>query len=358
MEAKTRDWVFDYVKQTNSSPVENKSFQFNLFLKPVAVSLLVLFFIAGTGLGTIALSKKSLPGSPLYPVKKLVEKSQLFLAFNYSKKAVLKAEILNNRFSEFKILADQLREGKNGKSSEELDLLAQNFAENLEALKKEVKSRIPEPSQDVETPGEVGLLAVDPEQGSEEEGEVTPFPEEDLLAEQPADNNGDLPVQDDREIFKVIPDQDMEKLLAETKELLAQENMALAFANLEKIEELASQELIDQENEEEKEGEGKENEEQDNINQEGQEIEEGVDPVEGEPAKEYQPVSPVEEPEEPPVENLNQEVETNPISGSLGEMSNNQEDNEEPEEESDFGINPKIEPLVETGGMTFKEKKE
>jgi hypothetical protein len=216
LENKTQERVLCYFKENIPEHIKI-NYHFNLVLKPALISALVLVFVFTSGLGTIVAAEKAMPGTPLYPLKKIVEKSQLLLAFNSSHKTALRAEILNNRFNEFKVLFDKLSQSDNHKSNKELDLLAQNFAQNLRSLKEEVKRQMPVQESEPEP--------------------IIPFPEDQLLVMEDY-IEGDLPVQDEQEVFTVIPSLELEQLLAETKEFLAEKNMVSAFARLEEMEKL------------------------------------------------------------------------------------------------------------------------
>lgn len=210
-EDKIRERVFDYFQQTRPA-TPTMSYHFSLFFKPALISLLVLFFIFTTGFGTIAVAKKSLPGDFLYSLKRVVEKSQMFLAFSSSQKVVLRAEILNNRFDEAKVLVKKMETGDK-ESESDFNILAANFNQELKILKEEI--------------GEQILV---------EDG---PFPAEDLLNTELLDQ-GSLPIQDQRQMFTVLPNEDIERLLTETRELLAEKNMALALARIEQVEKIVS----------------------------------------------------------------------------------------------------------------------
>ncbi len=213
LEEKTRERILDYFRQ--SLPIETKiGYSFNLILKPAMVSLLVLFFIFSAGLETIVVARKSLPGSPLYSIKRIVEKSQMLLAFNTSQKTVLRAEILNNRLSEAKILVKRAETGDK-ESESELNALTRNFSEELKVLKEEIGTQI------------------------SQERNKAPFPDKDLLNTESLDK-GSLPIQDHRQTFAVIPTEDIERLLTETRELLADKNMALALVRIQEVEEIVN----------------------------------------------------------------------------------------------------------------------
>jgi len=197
------------------------NYNFYLSLRPVAVSLLAFVFVFIAGFGTIAVAKNAVPGDLLYSVKRIAEKSRMALVFDESKKAVLHAEILTNRLSEVKILTEKAK-GGDKKFELELNVLAQNFTNELKILTKQIGDQVIKP-QDL----------------------IIPFPDEDLLyIDETMLSQGSLPVQDELQIFTVMPTEDLEKLLAETKELLAEENLALAFVKLQQAEKLVEEEPV------------------------------------------------------------------------------------------------------------------
>ena len=218
VDARIYDSLLNSFRET--FPAETKiRYNFYSVLRPVAVSLLVLVFVFSSGLGIVYSAKNTLPGNVLYPVKRLSEKTRMVFAFNRSGKIVLRAEILNNRLSEARILAKKAEAGDRD-SELELDALAQNFTKELRVLKNEVNERLPE-NQKVKKP----------------------FPAEDLL--NTGVDKGSLPIQDSRQVFAVVPGEEMEKLLSETRELLADENLALAFIRIQQVEKLVNQQEED-----------------------------------------------------------------------------------------------------------------
>ncbi|MBU4369188.1 hypothetical protein KKG58_00310 [Patescibacteria group bacterium] len=196
------------------------TYNFYLSLKPVAVSLLAFVFIFIAGFGTIAVAKNAVPGDMLYPVKRVVEKSRMVLVFDQSKKAVLRAEILTNRLSEVSVLTEKANKGDK-KYELELNVLAQNFTNDLKVLTKQIGDQV---------------------ESLDGEPAEPPFPDEDLLyIDERMLDNGSLPIEDNRQVYTVMPSKELEKLLAETKELLAEENLALAFVKLQQAEKLVEE---------------------------------------------------------------------------------------------------------------------
>jgi len=170
---------------------------FYLALRPVAVSLMALLIVCFSGFGLLRASENTVPGHFLYTFKRVAEKTQLVFAFNQSKKTALKASILNNRLQEVKILAKNIEEG-DAQAETELDTLTQQVASEMESLKREVAAKI------------------------------TPYPNDQLLYIE-----DDLPIQDGRIIFTANQTEDLERLLTQTHELLAEENLSAALVRIE-----------------------------------------------------------------------------------------------------------------------------
>lgn len=170
---------------------------FYLALRPVAVSLMALLIVTFSGFGLLKASENTVPGHFLYTFKRVAEKTQLVFAFNQSKKTVLRADILTNRLQEVKILAKNIEKGDT-KASDKLNVLAQQVNDEMQSLKREVASK------------------------------VTPFPNDQLLYIE-----DDLPVQDGRLVFTANQTEDLERLLTQTHELLAEKNLSAALVRIE-----------------------------------------------------------------------------------------------------------------------------
>ena len=169
---------------------------FYLALRPVAVSLMTLLIVCFSGFGLLKASENTVPGHFLYTFKRVAEKTQLVFAFNQSKKTVLRADILTNRLQEVKILAKNIERGDT-KAEPKLNILTKQVTDEMQSLKREVASK------------------------------VTPFPNDELLYIE-----DDLPVQDGRTIFTANQTEDLERLLAQTHELLEEENLSAALISI------------------------------------------------------------------------------------------------------------------------------
>jgi len=195
-ERESYNMLFDSFKETfPGTPKIHMNFY--LALRPVAVSLMTLLLVCFSGFGLLKASENTVPGHFLYTFKRVAEKTQLVFAFNQSKKTALKAGILTNRLQEVKILAKNIEMG-DAKAEPKLNTLTQQVADEMQILKREVASK------------------------------VTPFPNNELLYIE-----DDLPVQDGRIIFTVNQTEDLERLLTQTHEFLAEENLSAALVRIE-----------------------------------------------------------------------------------------------------------------------------
>lgn len=196
----SRERILAYIKD---NPIEPKV---SLSLRPVAVPLLVLFiFLAG--LGTLYASRNALPGDFLYPVKRASEKLMISLAFK--NKPILRAEILTNRVSEAKILAEKIEKLKDKTLEKKLIDVTKEIHQQINALSKDIIS--------------------------EQKEEI----KEDVLFDK-----GSLPIQDGKKIVKIFrTDELTEKLeeeLKKTKEYLTKKNLSAALKSTFVVREIIS----------------------------------------------------------------------------------------------------------------------
>lgn len=170
-----------------------------LKLKPVLATFVILGVILTGSVGTIYAAKNSLPGQPLYLVKRLTEKVRLVAAFNKTDKNILRAELLNNRVKEAKVLALRLKEISDS------DIKAVETEKNLVSIAKDIKS-------------EINVL------------------QKEIVSQAPAElvpdvtfDEGSLPIQDGKQVAEIILSEDLKKSLEETKELLAKKDLSTAL---------------------------------------------------------------------------------------------------------------------------------
>ena len=162
------------------------------FLTPVYVTIGLVFIILITGVSLVSASKNSLPGDFLYSIKRASEQTKMAMTVDKSKRAVLRAEILDHRLGEAKILEE--------KNSPLLKTAVQDFQNELSNFKNDVN----------------------------------------ILA-----SKSDLPIEDKKEIVPYIGNaEEVKKVLAETKELLSQKNLEVALENITYLENISTTSTI------------------------------------------------------------------------------------------------------------------
>ena len=158
------------------------------FLTPVYVTIGLVFIILITGVSLVSASKNSLPGDFLYSIKRVSERTKMAMTVDKSKRAVLRAEILDHRLGEAKILEE--------KNSPLLKTAVQDFQNELSNFKNDVN----------------------------------------ILA-----SKSDLPIEDKKEIVPYIGNaEEVKKVLAETKELISQKNLEVALENITYLENIST----------------------------------------------------------------------------------------------------------------------
>jgi len=229
-EQETRETLLNRFRQTFPQKTR-MNLGFYLSLERIAVGLTVFIFISAFSSGLIYVAKGVLPGNFLYPVKLGAEEVRMVFALNQSQKTVLRAEILTNRLSEVNVLAKKVEEGDKN-AEPELQELSKSVSNDLYILKQQVAAQVQVDSQN--SVGYESLSAV------QIPAQIKPFPEEDLLATGQApiidESQASLPIQDQMPVFTVIQSQELKQLLAETKDLLADENLITALAKIEQAE--------------------------------------------------------------------------------------------------------------------------
>jgi len=169
-------------------PYQKESFIF--YLKPVLVSLVILFVIITGLVGLINEAKGSLPGSQLYVLKRTYE--ELTLKFlPKEERSLARTEIAQKRLAEMKTLVQNV-EFKNSEVPLSVKKATQELKKEIVSLKKEIALGKGENISDF----------------------------------------SDLPIRDDKKIIQAIAQKDLDKLLAETKEAIKEKNLVMA---LEKI---------------------------------------------------------------------------------------------------------------------------
>lgn len=186
-----RGKVLSYIKD---NPIVKP--KFNFYLKPVAVGLLVFLFIVFAGFATVFAAKNTLPGDFLYPVKRAAEKARIVLAFK--NKPVLRAEILTNRISEARKLAEKIKKSKDKNLEPKLIAVTEEIRQEVDALSKDILS--------------------------EQKEKINDNINDNILFEE-----GSLPIQDGKKIAKIFQTDELERELKKTKEYLSQKNLTAAL---------------------------------------------------------------------------------------------------------------------------------
>ena len=175
---------------------------FSLQLVPQLAIFVLIIFISGFGL--IKTSASTLPGDFLYPIKRLTESAKMSLTFSPSKKVVLRAEILDHRLNEARSLKSQSKQDPKNSAT----LLSQansDFAGALKNLKNDLSDQI----------GQASVI--------------------DILS-----SDSDLPVADDKQIVVYTGnEEDVQKLLEETKQLLAEKKLEVALQKINILEKIS-----------------------------------------------------------------------------------------------------------------------
>ncbi len=197
-------------------------------------------------------AKKSVPGQPLYVFKKAIEESKLFLT-PAEKRPVLRAEILEERISEAKLLAEKQ------KNFDYLKEINKNFKKQLFALENDLKNlqQIPEDSESLNQRQD--KTKDDSAIGSKL---TSPLEENDLD-------------------FYLYISQDLDKIIDETKDLIANGNFEAALEKISEIGKIqSSEEKVQESEDEDTQEEQEENLEDNNLDLQNQEVNNKVNPVE------------------------------------------------------------------------------
>jgi len=200
--------VFSYFRENFSHP--RAGFDFYLYLKPAAVSLMVFLFIALSGWGVVFAARNTIPGDLLYPVKRAAEKTRIALSVNPMQKSVLRAEILAVRLEEAQVLQEKADQGP--ERADHLNLIARDVSRELDNLKQEIIAQ----------------------QG---EGEETIFSDEQLL-EGKVVRDAALPIKDGRQAPALEQTENLKRILQETRQLLAEKNLQFALEKIKSAEEI------------------------------------------------------------------------------------------------------------------------
>lgn len=186
-------------EMANVLPVKQPGYFYFKF-KPVFATLIVLGVILGGSWGTLYAAKNSLPGQPLYSIKRLAEKAHLAVVFNQTDKNVLRANLLNTRIQEAQVFAQRVRDGSDSQAEEKLISMSNDIKSDIDFLQKEIISQ-----SETESASEMTF------------------------------DEGSLPIQDGKKMAEIIFSEDLKKSLAETKESLVKDDLSTALAKTIKV---------------------------------------------------------------------------------------------------------------------------
>ena len=213
------------VMEEKFTPAYSSNKEKQVFSFTPVFALAVLLVVAVFSF-TFVQAKNTIPGEPLYAVKRFGEKTR-FLLTPADKEPVLRAEILAKRVSEAQKIAEKPQSSPSPKS---LETLNRDFQKELVALKQDL-------AQKTEKTKEKEIA----QNKSEVEEVVSPIAEEFTL-----------PIKGELLTFYSSPD--LIKIIEETKELISANNFEAALEKTKEIENMAKE----KENEETEEAETKE----------------------------------------------------------------------------------------------------
>jgi hypothetical protein len=178
-----------YYQKVFPSPFKGLNFYY-FKLKPVFATLIILGVFFLSSFSIIQAAKKSLPGEPLYPIKRIVEKAKLNFVFNKNQKNILRAEILTTRLEEARSLVRKYP--TDSTVEKKLISVTKDIKSEINNLKNELKEQINK--------------------------------EEEIIFDE-----GDLPILDEKQVVQFVLSEDVKKALEETKKFLAEKNLENAF---------------------------------------------------------------------------------------------------------------------------------
>lgn len=193
---KNQAYLLAYFKE--NFPYQKGNFIF--YLKPALVSLFIISLLSIGSFTVLAETKKSLPGSPLYSLKRAYEKIILKLV-PQEEKPLMRTEIVGKRLEEVKVLAQNV-EFKDSEVPFPVKKATEELKKEIISLKKEIAIK---------------------------------------KGEKISDDLADLPIRDNRKIVEVIVQEDLEKLLAETKEKIKEKNFIAALEKINEVEKILTE---------------------------------------------------------------------------------------------------------------------
>lgn len=139
----SKDWVVLTKKQILGQEEKYQNlisvFQ-TLFAKPAYAGLIVVFVLVGL-FGTFTFAQKSLPGDPLYQIKKISEKAQAVFV-SQSEKPKVQLELANKRVEELNKIAETNQVQKLAPAIKEVQNSFSQATKNLVKLEKTDKEAV------------------------------------------------------------------------------------------------------------------------------------------------------------------------------------------------------------------------
>jgi hypothetical protein len=142
---RARNKILDRISLPSDASTDRAAIGFSLlramprFLR-ITGGIVGAFTIAlGLTLGTAVAALESLPGQPIYPVKKIVENVQLKLATSEEEKTNLQIKVANNRVDELETILQRQKEGK--ASEEQVQKVVVSTSKDLEKTTRTVNDQ-------------------------------------------------------------------------------------------------------------------------------------------------------------------------------------------------------------------------
>jgi|GEM_PF-2092159 len=209
--AKTnKQTLLSYFNNNFSINKVNQSFGFSLGLRPVVATFIILGIILVSGVGTIYAAQNSVPGQSLYVVKMFTEKVRLAMTPNLAQRNVLRAELLNNRVTEARVLARRVHEQDDPQAGKDLIAAVHAIKSDIGVLQKGISDQARAAS----------------------ESDVSDINDNtDNLASAPVAtvDSGALPIEDGKKAADIILSPEVQKTLLETQKLLVNKDLTNAM---------------------------------------------------------------------------------------------------------------------------------
>lgn len=139
---RVRNKILDRISLPSDSSSDTAAIGFNLlralprFLRITGGIVGTFTIILGLTLSTAAAALESIPGQPIYPLKKIVENVQMQLASSQEEKTNLQIRFANTRVDELETILQRQKEGK--ASGEQVQKVVANTTKDLEKTTRTV----------------------------------------------------------------------------------------------------------------------------------------------------------------------------------------------------------------------------